>query len=101
VAEVEEPDGAAIVKSSPVPERVMVCGLPSAVSTTAMAPALVPPLVGLKVILKVQLALTATLEPQSLVWEASPLTAMLMMLRAAPPVLVRVTLWALLGVPTV
>ena len=92
MAEVEEPDAAAIVKSSPVPERVMVCGLPSAVSTTAMAPVLVPPLVGLKVMLKVQLALTATLEPQLLFWEASPLTATLMMLRDAPPVFVRVTL---------
>jgi hypothetical protein len=57
-----------------------------------MVPLLVPPAVGLKVTLKVQLALTATFEPQSLVWEASPPAAMLVMLSTAPPVLVRVTL---------
>jgi hypothetical protein len=57
-----------------------------------MVPVLVPPAVGLKVTLRVQLALTATLDPQSLVWEAPPPAAMLVMLSAAPPVLVRVTL---------
>jgi hypothetical protein len=92
VAEVEEAVGAANVKSSPVPVSVMVWGLPSAVSVTAMVPFLVPPAVGLKVMLRVQLELTATFEPQSLVWEASPLAATLVMLSAAPPVLVRVTL---------
>ena len=92
MAEVEEPDGAAIVKSSPVPVSAMVWGLPSAVSATAMAAVLVPPAAGLKLTLRVQLALTATLEPQSLVWEASALAVTPTMLRAAPPVLVRVTL---------
>jgi hypothetical protein len=92
VAEVEEPDGAAIVKSSPVPVSARVWGLPSAVSATAMAAVLVPPAAGLKLTLRVQLALTATPEPQSLVWEASSLAVMPAMLRAAPPVLVRVTL---------
>jgi hypothetical protein len=67
VAEVEEPDGAAIVKSSPVPVSAMLCGLPSAVSVTDMAAVLVPPAAGLKVTLKAQLALTATLKPQLLV----------------------------------
>ena len=92
MAEVEEPEGAAMVKSSPVPVSAMVWGLPSAVSVTAMAAVLVPPAAGLKVTLRVQLALTATLEPQSLVWQASWLAVMPAMLRAAPPVLVRVML---------
>ncbi len=92
MAEVEEPDGAAMVKSSPVPVSAMVWGLPSAVSATAMAAVLVPPAAGLKVTLRVQLALTATLDPQSLVWEASSLAVMPAMLRAALPALVRVML---------
>jgi hypothetical protein len=89
VAEVEEPDGAPMAKSSPVPVSAMVWGLPSAVSVTTMAAVLVPPAAGVKVTLRVQLALTATLEPQSLVWEASWLAVMPAMLRAALPVLVR------------
>jgi hypothetical protein len=56
------------------------------------APVLVPPAVGLKVTLRVQLAPAATLEPQVWVWEKSPLAAMLVMLRAALPVFLSVTL---------
>jgi hypothetical protein len=48
--------------------------------------------VGVKVTLRAQLALAARLEPQVLVWEKSPLTVMLVMLRVALPVLLRVTL---------
>ena len=55
-------------------------------------PVLVPAAVGLKVTLRVQLAPAATLEPQVLVWEKSPLTVMLVMLRAALPVSLRVRL---------
>jgi hypothetical protein len=58
----------------------------------ATAPVLVPPAVGLKVTLRVQLAPAATLEPQVLVWEKSPLAVMLVMLRAALPVFLSVTL---------
>jgi hypothetical protein len=64
------------------------------------APVLVPVAVGLKVTLRVQLALVARLAPQLLVWKKSPLTVMLVMLRVALPVLLRVTLWALLLIPT-
>jgi hypothetical protein len=46
----------------------------------------------LKVTLRVQLAPAATLEPQVLVWEKSPLAVMLARLRAAFPVLLSVTL---------
>jgi ABC-type sulfate transport system permease component len=55
-------------------------------------PVLVPVAVGLKVTLIVQEALTAKLEPQVLVWEKSPLTVMLVMVRVALPVLLRATL---------
>jgi hypothetical protein len=47
--------------------------------------------VGLKVTLMVQLALAATLEPQVLVWEKSPLVLMLEMVRPEPPVFLSVT----------
>ena len=51
-----------------------------------------PMAVGVKVTLKVQLALAARLEPQVLVWEKSPLATMLLMLRVALPVFLRATL---------
>jgi ABC-type sulfate transport system permease component len=88
---VDETDKPVNEKSSPVPVSVTVWGLPAAVSVTVTAPVLVPPAVGLKVTLRVQPALTATLEPQSLVWKASPLAVMLAMLRVALPVLLRLT----------
>ena len=56
------------------------------------APVRVPVAVGLKVALSVQLALAARLVPQVWVWVKSPLTVMLVMLRVALPVLLRVTL---------
>lgn len=80
------------MKSSPVPVSVTVCGLPTALSVMVTAPVLAPPAVGLKVTLRVQLALAATLEPQLLVWEESPPAVMLAMLRVPLPVLLRVTL---------
>jgi hypothetical protein len=55
-------------------------------------PVLVPVAVGLKVTLRVQEALAATLEPQVLVWEKSPLAVMLVIVRVALPVLLSVTL---------
>jgi hypothetical protein len=92
VAEVDEPGVAVKVKSSAVPVSATVCGLPTASSAMVTAPVLVPGAVGLKVTLRVQLALTATLEPQVLVWEKSPLAVMLVRLRVALPVLLSVTL---------
>jgi hypothetical protein len=76
----------------PVPVRLTVCVAGLALSVMVTAPVLVPAAVGLKVTLRVQLAPTATLEPQMLVWEKLPLTVMLVMLSAALPVLLRVTL---------
>jgi hypothetical protein len=56
------------------------------------APVRVPAAVGLKVTLMVQLVPVATLDPQVLVWEKSPLAVMLVMLRVALPVFLSVTL---------
>ena len=86
--------------TTPVPVRLTVWVAGLALSAMVTAPVLVPAAVGLKVTLSVQLALAATLEPQVLVWEKSPLAVMLVIVRVAFPVFVRVTLWALLLVPT-
>jgi hypothetical protein len=67
VADVEEPDDAASVKSWPVPLSAMACGLPGALSEMLMLPVGVPPAVGLKVTLIVQFAPALTLVPQELV----------------------------------
>ena len=75
----------------PVPVRLMVWVAGLALSLMVTAPVRVPAAVGLKVTLRVQLAPTATLEPQVLVWEKSPLTVMLVMRRVALPVFLRVT----------
>jgi hypothetical protein len=69
---------------------VWVAGL--ALSVMVRVPVLVPLAVGEKVTLRVQEALAATLEPQVLVWEKSPVTAMLVTVRVALPVLLSVTL---------
>jgi hypothetical protein len=76
----------------PVPVRLTVWVAGLALSAMVKEPLREPLAVGVKVPLKVQLALAATLEPQVLVWEKSPLTPMLVMLRLAVPVLLRVTL---------
>ena len=76
----------------PVPVRLTVCVAGLALSVMVKEPLLEPLAVGVKVTLRVQLALAARLEPQVLVWEKSPLAVMLVMLRVALPVLLRVTL---------
>ena len=80
--------------AAPVPERLTLCGLPVALSVRVTAAVRVPAAVGLKVTLIVQLAPAATLDPQLLVCAKSlalaPETAMLVMLKAALPELVRV-----------
>jgi hypothetical protein len=76
----------------PVPVRLTVWVAGLALSVIVTAPVLVPAAVGLKVTLRVQLALATTLDLQVFVWEKSPLVAMLVMLRVAFPVLLSVTL---------
>ena len=69
---------------------VWVAGL--ALSAVVKEPLREPLAVGVKMLLKVQLALAARLDPQLLVWEKSPLAAMLAMLSVALPELLSVTL---------
>jgi hypothetical protein len=78
--------------ATPVPVTLTVCVAGLALSVIVNVPLLEPVAVGLKVTLRVQLAPAATLEPQVWVWEKSPLAVMLVMLRAAFPVLLSVTL---------
>jgi hypothetical protein len=78
--------------ATPVPVRLTVWVAGLALSVMVTTPVLVPVAVGLKVTLRVQLALAATLEPQVLVWEKSPLAVMLVMLRVPFPVLLSVML---------
>jgi hypothetical protein len=87
----DDPAGKVRVKSSPVPAKGSVCGLPGALSVTLRVPLRAPPAVGVNVTLIVQLLPAARLVPQPLVAAKSPLAAMLVMDRAALPVLVRVT----------
>ena len=78
----------------------MLSGSPWALSLMVTAPLRAPAAIGVKVTLMAQAAPAATLEPQVLVWEKSPVAVMLVMLRAPLPVLLRVTVCALLLVPT-
>jgi hypothetical protein len=64
-------------------------------------PVLVPPATGLKVTEIVQLAPALTLLAQVWVWEKSPLAVMLAIASGALPVLVRVTVRAVLLVPDI
>ena len=78
----------------PVPVRLTVWGLPTALSAMVSEGARLPLADGVKVTLIVQLAPAATLDPQLLVCAKSPglvpVSAMLEMLKAEFPVLFRV-----------
>jgi hypothetical protein len=76
----------------PVPVRLTVWVAGLALSVMVRVPVLVPAVVGLKVTLMAQLAPAATLEPQVLVSEKSPLVLMLLMLSVALPMFLSVTL---------
>ena len=79
----------------PVPERLMVCGLPVALSATLTIAERMPDAVGLKVMLIVQVDPALKLDPQVLVCTKSlrftPETAILVTLNVALPELVKVT----------
>jgi hypothetical protein len=64
-------------------------------------PVLLPAAVGLKVTEMAQLAPALTVLPQSLVWEKSPLVSMALITSVTVPVLVSVTVWGWLLVPTI
>jgi hypothetical protein len=78
----------------PVPERLTLCGLPVALSVRVTAAVRVPLAAGVKVTLIVQLPPAATLDPHVLVWAKSlrfvPVSAMLVRVKAALPVLLSV-----------
>jgi len=90
--------------ATPDPVRLAVWGLPVALSVTVTAAVLAPDAVGLNVTLIVQLAPAATDAPHVLLWEKSPLlvpvTAVLLMVTAELVLLVRVSVWPALVVPT-
>ena len=77
-----------------MPVRLTLWGLPVALSVKVTAAVRVPLAAGVKVTLIVQLAPAATELPQLLVWAKSPgfvpVSAMLVTVKAALPVLVRV-----------
>lgn len=69
-------------------------------SVMVRVPVRVPLCVGVKVTLMLQAPPAATLGPQVLAWEKSPLIVMLLRVRVALPVFVRVRVCGLLLVPT-
>ncbi len=89
------------VAAVPVPDRVTLCGLPDALSATVSDPASVPAVAGAKITWTVQFALAATLEGQLFVSAKLPVVARVEIDRAALPVLVTTTGWAVLVVPAV
>ena len=86
---------------SPVPRRANVCGLLAALSLIVRLLLAAPLAVGVKVTVIVHLAPAATLLPQVFVCEKAPPAAMALKVKAAVPLLVRVTLAALLLPTTV
>lgn len=87
----------------PLPVRATVCGLPAALSVMVSVPVLLPRALGVIVTLMLQLAPAATEVPHVLVCAKSPLLvpviAMLLMVSAASPLLVSVTVCAALATP--
>lgn len=83
-----------------LPPRLTVCGLPAALSFIASVPLRRPLLVGLNVTDMLQFLPDPKVALQLLVWAKSPVFVMLAMLSVALPVLVRMTDFAELVVPT-
>src|ERR1022692_2506620 len=95
--------GVSVTATVPVPESATVCGLPGALSVRVTAPVRDPNWVGVKVTSILQVFPAASVLPQGLLLDArakSPLAAMLVIFNVAVPLLVRVTLFALLVDPT-
>lgn len=67
--------------ATPVPLRLMTCGLLLALSVIVIPPVLMPTAVGVKVTLIVQLPLEATDGPHVFVWPKSPVATMLVTVR--------------------
>jgi hypothetical protein len=91
----------------PVPVRLTLCVLPATLlllSVMIKEAERLPSAAGVNVMLKVQFPPAASELPQVLVWPKSPglapVNPTLVMDRGAFPVLLRVTVWVALGVPT-
>jgi len=88
---------------APVPVRPTSCGLPEALSAMFTDAVRVPLAEGVKVTLMVQLAFAATVDPQLFDCAKSagfvPVSVMLVILSAVPPLLVSVTVCGALVVP--
>jgi hypothetical protein len=91
---------AEIEKSTPVPVRTTVCGLPDALSGMLRDPDCIPPAVGRKLIEIVHVAVGASEYGQLLPWTKGPEMLIPEMVNAALPVLVIVIVCAALVVPT-
>ncbi len=87
------------VPGEPVPLSATVCGLLAALSAMVRVPARLPAAVGVKVTLIAQLAPAAIDAAQLLLAPKSPLAAMLVMLKAAFPVFLSVTVCGALAIP--
>ena len=94
-AKVRLPGETLAADAVPVPERLTLWGLPLALSAMLSEAVRLPLAEGVKVTLIVQLPPAATEVPQLLLWAKSlglaPPSARLEMLKAALPVLLRVT----------
>jgi hypothetical protein len=90
--------------ATPTPERPTVCGLPAALSAMVTEAARLPLAVGVNITLIVQPPPAPTELPHVFVCAKSPafapVIAMLDRLKAALPVLLRVTVWGALVEPT-
>ena len=95
LTEVEEKPAMGAV---PVPFKLTVCVPPEALSVAIRVADLAPLVAVVKVKLMVHDAPAVTVVPQVLVWMKEawsvPLMTMLVMIKDAEPVLVRVTIWA-------
>ena len=89
-----------VVEEAPVPVRLTVWVAGVALSVTVTVPDAAPVAMGLKVTAMLHEAPAATLAPQVLVWEKTPLVLMLLMLSSALPVFFSDTVWGLLLVNT-
>jgi hypothetical protein len=86
--------------ATPVPLSVIFCGLVFALSVIVTIPVRDPAAVGVNVIEIVQLPRAATELPQVLVWAKSPVMVMLPTLKTTDELLLTVTDFAALVIPT-
>lgn len=91
--------------AEPVPPKATMCGLPVALSLMAIEAKRLPSAAGVNVTSITQFAPAATEDPQVFVWEKSPtlapVTARLVIAKAALPMLLTEIICAVLVVPRV